>query len=122
EDLRPEDLHDASDEAIDNLSTSWGPFQLMGYKVLGMGVNVSDIRDDHSAALWGAKWIKKEYGHFLEKKKWKDAFHYHNTGRRYPISGGPRTHDPYYVSNGLRYIKYFEANGPEKKTGVKAND
>ncbi len=122
EDLRTRDLGDASDDALTNLATSWGPFQLMGYKALGLGASINELRNEESASRLGALWIKKEYGHFLKKKKWKDAFHYHNTGNRYPLSGGPRTHNPYYVSNGLRYMKYFEANGPSKKATVKSKN
>jgi len=106
EDLTPADVQGASDEAIRNLATSWGPFQLMGYKCLGLGVNIRDIRDEGSLKL-GARWIKKEYGHLLKKKRYRDAFHYHNTGKLYPSSGVVKTHDPNYVSKGLTYMDYF---------------
>ncbi len=110
ENIRQQDLNGMSDDALKNLATSWGPFQLMGYKVIPMGLIIKDIRDEEDAAYYAAKWIKDEYGRFLMKKKWKDAFHYHNTGRRFPLSGRSRTHDPYYVSDGVRYVKYFEAH------------
>lgn len=109
ENIHPGDLAGMNDDGVKNLATSWGPFQLMGYKVIPMGLNIVDIRDEEDAAFYAAKWIKDEYGHFLKKKKWKDAFHYHNTGRRFPLNGRSRTHDPYYVSDGIRYMKYFEA-------------
>ena len=79
----------------------------MGYKCLQLGVNVNDIRGDE-ALDWGAKWIKLEYGHLLKKKRYKDAFHYHNTGSLYPKSGPPKTYHPDYVSNGLKYMNYFD--------------
>ena len=100
-------IADASDEALKNLAKSWGPFQLMGYKCLHLDVKVKDLRGD-DALDWGAKWIKLEYGHLLRKKRYKDAFHYHNTGKTYPKSGIPKTHDPKYVDNGLKYMAYFE--------------
>lgn len=106
ENVRKHHLEDAEDGAVRNLSTSWGPFQLMGYKCIGMEVNVRDIRGE-DAVIQGARWIKEEYGHLLKKKKYKDAFHYHNTGRKYPKFGPPRTHDPKYVEKGLKYIEYF---------------
>jgi hypothetical protein len=109
ENIYSKDLQGLDDDGLTNLATSWGPFQLMGYKVIPMGLNIVDIRDEEDAAFYAAKWIKGEYGHFLKKKKWKDAFHYHNTGKRFPLSGRSRTHDPYYVSDGLRYMKYFES-------------
>ncbi|MEO0403880.1 MAG: hypothetical protein AAF193_03320 [Bacteroidota bacterium] len=106
ENVKKRHLEDASDEAVRNLATSWGPFQLMGYKCIGMEVNVADIRGE-DAMLQGARWISEEYGHLLNKDKFKDAFHYHNTGRKYPRNGKPTTHDPTYVSRGLEYMKYF---------------
>lgn len=111
ENIHQKDLEGLDDDGLKNLATSWGPFQLMGYKVIPMNVNIKDIRDEEDAAFYAAKWIKNEYGHFLKKKKWKDAFHYHNTGKRFPLSGKSKTHDPYYVSDGLKYMKYFAGNG-----------
>ena len=112
ENIRQKDLILLDDDGLKNLATSWGPFQLMGYKVIPMGLNIKDIRDEETAALFAAQWIKKEYGHFLNKKKWKDAFHYHNTGKRFPLSGVPQTHHPYYVADGIKYMKYFAKNSP----------
>ena len=99
-------LHDASDEALKNLATSWGPFQIMGYKCLHLNINVADLRGN-DAVYWGVKWINMEYGHLLRKGRYRDAFHYHNTGRVYPADGKPTTYDPNYVSNGLEYMKHF---------------
>ncbi|MFN0033064.1 MAG: hypothetical protein ACKVOR_12965 [Flavobacteriales bacterium] len=115
ESIKPEHLQGMDENGLRNLATSWGPFQLMGYKAIPLGVNVADLRSEEEAARIGAKWIAGEYGHFLKKKKWKDAFHYHNTGRRFPLSGRSRTHDPYYVSDGLRYMKYFEKHKPKQQ-------
>jgi hypothetical protein len=70
-----------------------------------MKLNIVDIREEEDAAFYAAKWIQEEYGHFLTKKKWKDAFHYHNTGKRFPLNGRSRTHNPYYVSDGVKYMK-----------------
>jgi hypothetical protein len=107
ENVTQADLIDASDEALRNLATSWGPFQLMGYKCIGLDVNIKDIRGD-DAVYWGMKWVDIEYGKQLRKGKFKDAFHLHNTGRKYPIVGGPKTHDPKYVDRGLAYVDYFK--------------
>lgn len=101
-------LNECDDGCLENLATSWGPFQLMGYKAIPMGVKISNLRHEDEAAEIGVRWIVQEYGHFLKKKKFKDAFHYHNAGQRFPLSGKPKTHSPYYVSDGLRYMKTFE--------------
>ena len=41
-------IHDASDDALKNLATSWGPFQLMGYQVIPLDLNIADIRGDEA--------------------------------------------------------------------------
>ncbi|HEY8405008.1 MAG TPA: hypothetical protein VIK71_10405 [Flavobacteriales bacterium] len=112
ENIRQEHLKGLDDEELKNLATSWGPFQLMGYKVIPLGVNVAHLRNDRTGIPIAAKWIKEEYGHFLERGKWKDAFHFHNTGKRFPLNGKPKTHNPYYVSDGLKHMKYFAKNSP----------
>ena len=81
EQVKTSHLADASDAAVTNLATSWGPFQLMGYKCIDMEVNISDIRGD-SAVWYGARWIAEEYGKHLRKGHFQDAFHIHNTGRK----------------------------------------
>ena len=105
--LRKETISDASDEALKNLATSWGAFQIMGYKCVQLGVKVSDIRGEKSL-YWGVKWINDEYGKYLRKGKFKDAFHIHNTGQRFPRNGKPRTYHPNYVPNGLKYMDMFK--------------
>lgn len=102
------DLLDAEEDALKNLASSWGPFQIMGYKCLDMpGVQIIDLRGNEAIAT-GIRWIEREYGHLLRAEKFKDAFHYHNTGRKYPLIGPPKTHSPSYVTRGLQYQKAFE--------------
>lgn len=106
ENVKPEIIANASDDALKNLATSWGPLQLMGYKCIGMQVNVEDIRGD-DAVFYAMSWVNDEYGHLLRKGKFKDAFHMHNTGRKYPLIGAPKTHDPKYVEKGLNYMDHY---------------
>jgi hypothetical protein len=103
-----EKLEGLDEEEIRALATSWGPFQLMGYKVFELDISIEELSNDEDACYHGARWIKKQYGKYLHKEKWKDAFHIHNTGKRFPLSGKPKTHDPYYVSDGLRFMKFFD--------------
>lgn len=91
-----------SDAAIKNLSTSWGPFQLMGYQVNKLGIKINDIRGENSVK-WGIKWINDTYGNYLREGKYEKAFRIHNTGKP-----NGRTFDPNYVNKGLHHIKYFE--------------
>lgn len=96
-----------SDDALKNLSRSWGPFQVMGYKVFEIGVKIEDLRGDNSVMI-GASWIAKNYGQMLKDEEFKDAFHIHNTGKKYPVSGPPRTYNKQYVPKGIRYLEQFK--------------
>ena len=101
------DLADATDEALRNLASSWGPFQLMGYKCLHLGIKIRDLRGNNSL-YFGVKWIDATYGDYVRKGKYADAFHIHNTGRPVPKSGKYFTYDPKYVPNGLQHMEYFK--------------
>ena len=105
--LTYEDVKDANDKALINLASSWGPFQLMGYKCVGLNININKLRGENRV-YWAIKWIDMEYGDYLRNKQFKDAFHLHNTGQLYPKTGKPKTYDPKYVQKGLKYMKYFE--------------
>jgi len=107
ENLTYETVDNATDDALRNLASSWGPFQLMGYKCTFLDIEIKDMRGDE-AIYWGVKWINETYGEYLKAGKYKDAFHIHNTGKEYPATGKPFTYDPDYVEKGLHYMKYFE--------------
>jgi|TARA_B110000116_G_C16679994_1_gene510229 hypothetical protein len=107
ENVTAKHLSGASDEALRNLATSWGPFQLMGYKCILLDVKVKDIRGENGIH-YGAEWINRTYGNRLRKEEYKDCFHIHNTGKPYPKVGSPTTHDPKYVQRGLAAIKKHE--------------
>lgn len=99
-------LQHADDAALRNLATSWGPFQIMGYKCIEMNIKIEDLRGP-DAVFWGVQWIQKSYGQVLRDNKFKDAFHIHNTGRPYPANNKPTTHNPNYVEKGLHYMQLF---------------
>lgn len=102
------DIANSSDEALKNLASSWGPFQLMGYQCLYLDIKLKALRGS-KAVYHGTQWIKNAYGKYLDKKKYKDAFHLHNTGKPYPRLGPPRTHSRKYVPRGLKFMKEFKA-------------
>ncbi|MBC7425031.1 MAG: hypothetical protein H7321_00745 [Bacteroidia bacterium] len=102
-------LADASDDALKNLASSWGPFQLMGYKCTLLNINVKDIRGE-DAVYWGTKWISLSYGNYLKKKEYRHAFHIHNAGSPFPLIGKARTHAPDYVPRGIKYMAYYGEN------------
>jgi hypothetical protein len=108
--ITPETIVDASDEAVANLATSWGPLQIMGYHCVEIGVLVHSLRDA-DALEWGILWADQTYGRYLREDRPRDAFHMHNAGRPYPEDGPPRTHDPRYVGRGLRLMRAFALVG-----------
>lgn len=99
-------LQDASDEALRNLATSWGPFQLMGYKCILLDLQIRDIRGK-DAIRAGAEWIDQTYGHEIRKGNFRNAFHLHNTGKPIPTQGPPLTYHPDYVEKGMRYMNAY---------------
>jgi len=99
-------LDGLSESGMKELSSSWGPFQIMGYKCFDIQVNVSDLRSDKSIDM-GVKWIDQSYGHVLAKQDFKSAFHIHNTGSPYPKFGPPKTYHHDYVPRGLKYMEEF---------------
>ena len=110
--LRQQDLKGLSDSEVRKLATSWGPFQIMGYHSIGLSksgesVAVDDLTGPRAVEI-GVRWVDENYGTILRHRRYKDAFHMHNTGRVYPKIGKPKTHDPQYVSNGLSHLAYFE--------------
>jgi len=102
-----EDIASSDSAALKNLASSWGPFQLMGYKCFHLGIKIKEMRG-RKAVFYGAQWIKQTYGKSLEQKKFKDAFHLHNTGKKYPKIGPPKTHSRYYVPRGIKFMKEFD--------------
>lgn len=112
EGIRTEDLEDASDEALRNLASSWGPFQLMGYKCIQLDVQLRDIRGKDAVEA-GVRWIDITYGDVLRAGRFRDAFHIHNTGKPYPDEGPPATFHPDYVQRGMRYMHNFTEDARE---------
>jgi len=107
EDIRARDLKGLSREEIKRLATSFGPFQIMGYKSIKISCPVSDLYNK-KAIPTGINWIEEEYGWLLEQERYSDAFHYHNTGRLHPLNAEAQTHSPDYVKDGLKYMNYFD--------------
>ena len=99
-------LADASDDALRNLATSWGPFQLMGYKCILLQVQIRDIRGKE-AIRFGVDWINQTYGKRLKNGDFEDAFHLHNTGKLYPADGVPQTFHPDYVARGIHLMQHY---------------
>jgi len=107
EHVKPENLNNAGDEALQNLASSWGPFQLMGYKCMLFGIKVRDLRGD-DGVKWAAKWMDTTYGRYLRKNDYKSAFHIHNAGIPFPKDGASRTFNKKYVDEGLKWMAYFK--------------
>jgi hypothetical protein len=100
-----------SDKRLEALATSWGPLQIMGYHTLHFGWSLQDLTGD-KALYYGMLWCKKNYARYLDRRDYRNAFHYHNTGKPHPVMWNGHTHDPDYVAKGLAYIRLFEQSPP----------
>ncbi|MCB0735311.1 MAG: hypothetical protein H6608_01145 [Flavobacteriales bacterium] len=89
-----------------DLASSWGPFQIMGYKCFDIDATIAQLKSAQNLEL-SVKWIAMSYGDLIRKGDYKNAFHVHNTGRKYPIIGPPRTYHQSYVPRGLKYVDEF---------------
>jgi hypothetical protein len=107
EDITKSDLKGVKDKTLKVMASSHGPFQIMGYKKYFLKIPIDSLTGKKNM-FFAVKWINLSYGDMLRKGEFKDAFHFHNAGKRYPLTGGPMTHDPKYVENGLSYQKYFK--------------
>jgi hypothetical protein len=107
EDITKADLKGVKDKTLKVMASSHGPFQIMGYKKYFLKIPLDSLTGKKNM-YYAVKWINMSYGDMLRKGEFKDAFHFHNAGKRYPIKGSPLTHDPKYVQNGLSYQKYFK--------------
>ncbi len=109
EGITQRELYWLSDRQLRRLATSWGPFQIMGYKIYHLGISSPNDLNNRNAIKYGIQWINQDYGWLLRQHRYKDAFHYHNTGHLFPKDGKPRTTSPDYVYRGLKYMQIFRA-------------
>lgn len=105
--IEQKDLINQNENDLRELSSSWGPMQIMGYKSIPMKINRKDFDKANRVAI-GIDWISKNYGTYLREGKFKDAFHIHNTGKPYPKYGKPFTYRKNYVNDGLRLMDSFK--------------
>ena len=97
----------STDEALKDLATSWGPFQIMGYRLVNQGITVSQIKSKDGVDF-SVAWMSKVYGTRLRKHEFQDVFHLHEHGTPFPKNGKPQTDDPEYVFTGLDHIEWFK--------------
>lgn len=107
EQISTDKLKNYSNKELKKLACSYGPFQIMGYKSIELNIPLAKLTGKHHL-YWAIKWINTNYGDFIRNKEFKDAFHIHNAGKKYPENGKAETFDPKYVERGLEYMKYFK--------------
>jgi len=105
--LTRKDLRGRSDSEIKQLATSWGPLQIMGYHTIRMGISI-DVLKGKNALRYGIRWCDENYGKYLRRRQFQDAFHIHNTGQPLPKHLIPRTHDPAYIYKGLAFMQQLK--------------
>jgi len=98
-------LKGRSDSELKMLATSWGPLQIMGYHCFNLGIGIDDLKGANSLEN-GIIWAKKNYGQYLKRRDYQNAFHFHNTGKKHPVWFA-KTHDPDYVRKGMSYMLKF---------------
>jgi len=79
----------------------------MGYKSIELKISLQSLIGKNNL-YWAIKWIETDYGNYIRNGDYKNAFHIHNAGKKYPDNGKPTTFDPKYVEKGLEYMKYFK--------------
>ncbi|MCS7004386.1 MAG: hypothetical protein NZM38_03570 [Cytophagales bacterium] len=104
--ITPSDLEKYSDRELIDLATSWGPLQIMGYHSIPLNIHIKELKGEKSL-YYSILWANQNYGYLLRKKDFKNAFHFHNTGRMHP-NGLPQTYHRNYVSLGIEYTKKFQ--------------
>jgi hypothetical protein len=105
--INKERLKNISKKNLKKLACSYGPFQIMGYKIFELNIPLSELSGKNNI-YWALVWINNNYGNYLRKKDYKNAFHLHNAGKKYPENGKAETFDPQYVEKGLYYARYFK--------------
>lgn len=106
ENLRQKDVKKLTKKQLKALASSYGPFQIMGYKSFFLEIPLDTLTGKKNM-YYAVKWINLTYGDFVRHGSYKDAFHIHNAGEKHPEKGKPQTHDPDYIKNGLEYERYF---------------
>lgn len=106
EHVTAKELNGSTHKQMRAFASSWGPFQIMGYKCFEINTDVAGLKGSQSVML-GSKWIAQSYGALLAAGDFKSAFHLHNTGQTYPKFGPPKTYHRDYVPRGLKYMEAF---------------
>lgn len=106
EQIDTQTLKTFSKKYLKKLACSYGPFQIMGYKSIELNIPLQTLIGKNHL-YWAIKWIDADYGNYVRNGDYKNAFHIHNAGKKYPDDRTPTTFDPKYVEKGLRYMKYF---------------
>lgn len=112
QDIQHHHVGGATDEALKELATAWGPFQIMGYRLVNQGITVSQIQSKEGTDF-SVAWLNKVYGNRLRKHEFQDVFHLHGHGTPFPKDGKPKTDDPEYVFSGLDHIEWFKKKSNE---------
>lgn len=97
-------IHDANDDAVRNLATSWGCTQIMGYWGLVLGCTIAELRDPRKHFGYTIKLLKLVGGHYMRDGDLTAVLHIWNTG-----SANGKTYHEDYVDNALKVKKAYDA-------------
>lgn len=110
--LKTAQIRDLTDAQIQDMATSWGTFQIMGYHAYSIGIAPKDLQGEDGLRQ-SIVWIEKNYGQYIRKNDFANAFHIHNTGK--PITGEYETYHPRYIPRGLEFIRIFQEERLKKE-------
>ncbi len=113
--LKQAQLKELADEQLQDMATSWGVFQLMGYHAYSIGIAPRDLQGADALRL-SIIWIDKAYGKYIRKNDFANALHIHNAGKPIPATGNYETYDSNYIPRGLEFIRLFQ----EEKMKIEA--
>ena len=96
----------SSNDALRELATSWGPFQIRGYRAVPYGITISQLKSE-KAVEYSILWIAKAYGALLKKYTCQEMFlqHIHYHSRVLTTISSLE-----YASQGCKYMEWFAQN------------
>lgn len=88
---------------LDNLATSWGLTQIMGYESIPFGVSIAQLQDPAAGLRITCRMLNDFSARFgILPKDFSSLFDCWNTGRPHAS-----TADPEYIPNGLRRMSLY---------------
>ena len=73
EQIKTQNLKSFSKKDLKKLASSYGPFQIMGYKSIELKIHFQSLIGENHL-YWAIKWIDTDYGNYARNGDFKNAF------------------------------------------------